>query len=254
MIAEDIVDEARRLMRAASDTSVRARVIGGVAVALHAPRGLPEPLQRPYADLDLVTVRNGGQQTTQFLVASGYQPNERFNALNSDERLVFYDTAHRRQVDVFVGTFRMCHELPIADRLHLESETAPLAELLLTKLQVVKLNQKDLKDAYALLLEHPVGNSDDDMINGQYIGQVLGSDWGLWRTSTRTLEVAKARLPESGLDERQQAVVRGRIDELSNAAEGASKSRKWRVRARLGDRVRWYEEPEEVEHQIGDLA
>lgn len=250
MTADDVVREAERLMAAANQARVKARVVGGVAVALHAPSGLPEPLQRPYRDLDLVAAPKSGRATLRFLVEMGYESNERFNAMNGHERLVVYDVKHGRQVDVFVGSFHMCHRIPIANRLDLDPKTVPLAELVLTKLQVVRLNEKDLKDIYGLLLEHEIGDNDDDTINAPYVAKLLAADWGLWRTAQATLETARTRLPASGLDGSQTATVSRRIDELWEVVEGAPKSVKWRARARVGDRIRWYEEPEEIDHRM----
>ena len=36
---------------------------------------------------------------------------------------------------------------------------------------------------------------------------------------------------------------------LRAAIEGAPKSGRWRLRARVGERVTWYAEPEEMEHR-----
>jgi hypothetical protein len=163
---------------------------------------------------------------------------------------VFYDLQHARQVDVFVGEFRMCHRLPIAERLHISSSTAPLAELLLTKLQIARVNQKDVKDIYTLLLEHEVGGGDDEVINAEYIAKLLSADWGLWRTSTGTLAQASAQLDAIGLQPEHRTIIATRIEQLRSVIDASPKSLKWRSRARVGERVRWYDEPEEVGHRI----
>lgn len=253
-IVSDAVGEARRLVAAGNEGGVCVRVIGGVAVAIHAPAGLPAPLTRSYGDIDLVTARKAGRATARFLADMGYQLNERFNAMNAYERLVAYDTDRGRQVDVFVGEFRMCHRLPIAERLELDEETAPLAELLLTKLQIVKLNEKDLQDIYGLLVEHPVGDRDEDAINGTYLGRLLGDDWGLWRTSRATVETAEQRLHGMGLAAGDERLIRERLTTLWEIVQATPKSRRWRLRSRVGERVKWYGEPEEIQHRTGTKA
>src|SRR3954451_14933552 len=130
-IHEDIVVEAMRVTDAAFGTKARLRVLGGVAVRLHTPEGVHPALARPYRDIDLVVPGKQGKATARLLTELGYMPNERFNAMNGASRLVFYDEEHGRQVDVFLGTFVMCHELPLADRLERDDPTVPLAELLL---------------------------------------------------------------------------------------------------------------------------
>src|SRR5207247_4413147 len=90
----------------------------------------------------------------------GYEPHVSFNALNSKERLLFFDEAHGRQVDVFVGSFRMCHQIPLEKRLEVDETSIPLAELLLTKLQVIELNEKTVGDTVAILHDSDLGSED----------------------------------------------------------------------------------------------
>src|SRR4051794_20520994 len=142
-IQEDIVAEALRVTDAAFAAKVRLRVLGGVAVGLHAPDGVHPALVRPYRDLDLATTRKEGRAAAQLLAELGYSPNERFNAMNGFSRLVFYDEQHSRQVDVFVGTFEMCHALPITDRLDPQPRTNPPAGPLLAKVPIFQIKPKD---------------------------------------------------------------------------------------------------------------
>jgi hypothetical protein len=244
----DIVDEARRVISAANDEQVLLRALGGVAVHLHATGGVHPGLSRSYADLDLVTTRKHGRPTAALMRQLGYEPNERFNAMNGATRLVFYDPDNGRRVDVFVGEFRMCHEIPIAARLHVDDQTVPLAELLLTKLQIVRLNEKDLHDIWAILLEHAVAEHDDDSVNSAHVAQLLAADWGLWRTTRQTIETARERLSASPLSASDRKLVDERLAALWLRIEAEPKGLRWRSRARLGDRSRWYEEPEEIAH------
>jgi hypothetical protein len=247
-IRPDIVDEARRVIACAHAEQVMLRVLGGVAVQLHTGGEVHPGLARPYRDIDLVTTRKQGRAAAQLLQELGYQPNERFNAMNGATRLVFYDPDHERQVDVFVGEFRMCHEIPIADRLDLDHETVPLAELLLTKLQIVHLNEKDLRDIWAILHEHDIAEHDHDAVNTAHVARLLAADWGLWRTSRQTIEAARGRLAEVPLDAADRRLLDERLGTLWERVEAEPKGLRWRSRAKLGDRTQWYEEPEEIAH------
>jgi len=242
----DILAEGERIAAAAARSGVPVRLLGGVAICMH---GVHSALARGYRDIDLATTRRGGRSTLQMLQDLGYTPNERFNALNGATRLVVYDEPNDRQVDVFVGEFKMCHAVPIADRLELDPRTVPLAELLLTKLQIVQLNAKDIFDIHALVLAHDVGEGDDGEINGAMIAGLLARDWGLWRTTRGSLETARAALAGTALSAAEQALVAERLDRLWARVEAEPKSMRWRTRARVGDRVRWYEEPEEIAHR-----
>jgi hypothetical protein len=172
--------------------------MGGVAVKMHAGDGVHPALQRPYRDIDLVARKKEGRKALSMLKAAGYEANDRFNAMNGGRRLVVYDMDNGRQLDVFVGEFEMCHKIPIAQRLELDPLTVPLAELLLTKLQVVHTNRKDVLDICAILLDHDDTDSDDDTVNGAYVASLLAGDWGLWRTTKGTIETTRGQL--SGID------------------------------------------------------
>jgi hypothetical protein len=247
----DIAAEARRIVIEAEAAGVTLRVLGGVAIQLQNPGAVPPGLARPYRDIDFVTVRKGGRPAARLFTDLGYLANERFNAMNGATRLVFYEDEHNRQIDVFVGEFRMCHLIPIADRLHLEPETVPLAELLLTKLQIVHLNEKDLRDIWALLYAHDVSEHDDDAINAAFVARALAADWGLWRTSRQTVETARARLETAALDDEGRALLRSRLERLWDRVEAEPKGLRWKSRARIGDRTKWYDEPEEIAHESG---
>ena len=177
----------------------------------------------------------------------GYEPNKTFNAMHGARRLLFYDEPNGRQIDVFVGTFEMCHQLPLEQRLEVEPMTLPLADLALTKLQIVKLNRKDAYDLYSLLLTHEVSDHDDETINAQWIAELCGRDWGLFRTVQLNLERLRAELEVPELTAQELDVIRRRLEQIQEAMERAPKTGKWKMRARVGDRVRWYEDPEEVE-------
>jgi hypothetical protein len=240
-ILADIVEEGRRVLAAATRDNVPLRLLGGVAVRLRSA-GLPLALQREYKDLDFVTTKKGSGGTQALLKGLGYEPQVGFNAMNARERLLFFDDAHGRQVDVFVSSFRMCHEIPLERRLDAQSDTVPLAELVLTKLQIIELNEKDVRDAVALFVEHEVTDHDGG-INGTRIAELCGDDWGLWRTITRNLDSVRDHLPSYDVDHDRAAAG---LAALQERIEAAPKSRGWRLRDKVGERKRWYELPEEV--------
>lgn len=245
----DVVVEATRLIAAADADGCTVRVMGGVAISMHAADGIHPALRRTYRDIDLVTAKRDGRRALKLLETAGYEPNERFNAMNGGRRLVVYDMQNGRQLDVFVGDFAMCHKLPIADRLHVDPTTLPLAELLLTKLQVVHTNRKDMLDICAILLDHEVGDQDDNMINAGYVASLLAADWGLWRTSRGTIETTRGQLAELDLGPDDRELIDRRLTELWQRIEQQPKSLRWRSRAKIGERTRWYEEPEEIGHR-----
>ena len=241
-IDADVVAEGVRVLSAAREQNLPLRLLGGVAVRLRAQNGLPPALERTYGDLDFVTAKRGSGPAQKLFRELGYEPHVSFNALNSKERLLFFDTEHDRQVDVFVGAFRMCHEVPLEGRLELDETSIPLAELLLTKLQVIELNEKDIRDAVAVLHDRELGDEDGDTVNAGRIARLCCEDWGLWRTITRNLEACRQHAGDYG---EELAGVAGRFRELEERIEAEPKSRAWRLRAKIGERKRWYDLPEE---------
>jgi hypothetical protein len=246
MIEADVVSEGQRLLARAAEENVPLRLLGGVAIKLRAPGELPAAFTRKYADLDFVTKKKSAGSAAELFRAEGYEPHVAFNALHGTERLLFFDNGNERQVDVFVGGFKMSHAVPVAKRLELEPDTLPLAELLVTKLQIAELNEKDVRDALALFDAHPVEERDGDAINSACIAGMCCTDWGLCRTLTGNLAACRDHLANYDLPEDEKARLRGEMDALLDRIEREPKSRKWKLRARIGERKRWYALPEEV--------
>jgi hypothetical protein len=244
MIEPDVVSEGQRLLARAAEVEVPLRLLGGVAIRLRAPGELAPAFRRSYADLDFVTTKKGSRGAEKLLRQEGYVAHVAYNALHGGERLLFFDDDHERQVDVFVGTFSMCHKVPLGDRIEVDPTSIPLAELLLTKLQIAELNEKDIRDALALVEGHPVGDTDGETINAARIAALCAADWGLWRTITGNLDTCCALVP--GYDVPNRSEVEARLQELLHRIEVEPKTRSWKLRARIGDRKRWYQLPEEV--------
>jgi hypothetical protein len=244
MIEADVVSEGQRLLARAAEAGVPLRLLGGVAIRLRAPRELLPAFRRTYADLDFVTAKKEAGRAAELFRNEGYEPHVAFNALHGKERLLFFDVDHDRQVDIFVGAFAMSHKIPLDARLEVDPVSIPLAELLLTKLQIAQLNEKDIRDALALLEGHPVGDADGETVNAGRIAALCAADWGLWRTITGNLDTCCALAP--GYEVPNRAEVEARLQELLHRIEAEPKTRSWKLRAKLGDRKRWYELPDEV--------
>ncbi len=247
----DLSEEAGRLLTEVAAAGVPARLIGGMAIRLLLGPRLDPIFEREIADLDFVCDSGAGSSLGKVLVAAGYLGDEQFNALNGARRLLFVDPVHGRQIDVFVGRFEMCHELPLAERIGVHQDTLPAAELLMTKLQIVELNRKDQRDAFALLDGAEVGIGDvaadgAPAIDATRIASLTSQDWGLQRTFDLNLERLRGSLEALELDPDRRAAIGTRVDRLAAAMEDAPKSRRWKLRARIGERKQWYEEPEEV--------
>jgi hypothetical protein len=246
------IDEAARVIDAAAAAGVQLRLTGGVAIASISPSALREPLRRLYNDIDYVSRGRDQRQVEELFAGLGYHAEDEFNSLHGEHRLFFIDRENSREADVFVDKVDACHRLDLADRLRIAERTIPPADLLLSKLQVVETTPKDYTDAIAVLCDHEVVEEDGATgISLTRIEDVCCSDWGWWRTVTMvgasTLEMADRLAGE----ERIPGAAPSRLRRVLERLDSAPKSRKWKLRARVGDRVRWHEEPEGLEHTYG---
>jgi hypothetical protein len=242
----DLVAESQRVLAAARQRGVVVRLAGGLAIRHLCPSASEPPLRRPYADLDLAIAGGGVHRPlTDLLRSLGYLPNSTFNALNGSTRLQFIDSANARHVDVFVDAVRMCHVIDFKDRLLLCEDTLSPADLLLTKLQIVELNDKDVLDTLALLQDLDLAHGTGAGIDVDHLERVWGDDWPLWRTSQLTLEKIRNAAP-AVVGEAASAQILRSVASLRTLLDSGRKTLRWKVRARVGERIRWYELPEEV--------
>lgn len=258
----DPLAESLRIVEVADARGLTLRLMGGMAIRAHAPRW-PARTRRTEVDLDFATTSRDRAAVYAMLAEEGYTPDKQQNALFGRKQAYFVDVPRKRPVDVLVDTLEMCHRLEFGPRLGMSRPTLPLAELLLSKLQVVKINRKDVLDALILLAEHPLADDDGvdalhgpGAINVRRIVDITANDWGWWRTVTGNLDKLEQYLAtdfqpddlDLGTGEAVHYDVATQIAGLRSAMDAAPKSSRWKLRARVGERVTWYAEPEEMEH------
>jgi len=228
------------------------RLMGATAIYYRCPnsRSIIDVMNRPLTDLDFVTSSKYVRHIPDFFANLGYEGNDRVNALFGLRRQIYTDARSRRHVDVFVDKLSFCHQIDLTDRLEVDPITLGLADLLLEKMQIVKMNEKDAKDSVILLLNHDLSDHDGDDINAGYIATLLAADWGFYYTVTTNLKkTAEYADSLTILDSEQKNVIRTRIHSLLERIERQNKSLGWKVRARIGTSKKWYDDPEDVENR-----
>lgn len=222
-------------------------------MAIRCPSALGAPLSRRYMDIDVVGHRKETGKINQLFKELGYKPRERFNAIHGT-RLIFNDLKNLRRVDVFLDVFQMCHKFDFKNRLELEPRTISVSDLLATKLQIVEINEKDVKDILAMLLDHDTSAEEvQDKINTTYIAKLCAEDWGTYKTFMANLGKLDGYASRLGLDEERRRLAGGRIERLRKTIEEIPKTVGWRMRAAVGERKRWYELPE-ADQQVVDFG
>lgn len=245
--ATDALVEATMLARQSADAGVPVKLLGGLAVRVLCPEFPPR--RRTGQDMDFACRSQDRRKVLSVLEELGCEGDRRFNALNGD-RQMYLTSPEGRPIDVIVDRLVMCHTLDFRPTFDRRPLTLDVVDVLLSKLQIVEINEKDVRDACQLMARFEVLDGPGDGIDGQRFDKVLGGDWGWWRTVTKNLEKIVGLLGETpelappGALRDPAATARA----LLERAEAAPKSAKWKMRAKLGERARWYELPEEVDH------
>ena len=239
--------EGRRLIIEAAALGLSIRLLGGVAIWVRASDETRGLLGRHYPDLDFAAHGKQSRALRRFLEESGYKPLRTFNATHGARRLLYHAPDGSFQIDLFLDVFEMCHKLDFSERLEVEDATLPAAELLLTKLQIVRVNRKDIGDVLMLLCDHELAAADGpSLLNVDRVATVCAADWGLYTTTSDNLGTVREMVPDFGFGGEAITTLTERIDGLTRHLEAAPKSRTWKLRAKIGRRLRWYEEVEEV--------
>jgi hypothetical protein len=242
--------EAARLVDAANAEGVTLRLLGALAFATRCPDHayLQDQLGRVYTDIDFGGYGKQVRQIQQLLAREGYVEDGAVYVESQGTRLVLKHPHTRLHLDVFLDQLDFCHTVAWNGRLELDARTIPLAEMLMQKMQIVEINEKDLIDTIMLLLEYPLGDDDDAHINIALVAGVCAKDWGWWRTLTMNLDKVRqmaATYPQ--LTDVQKARVSEQVVTALDRIESTPKSMGWKLRSRVGDRKKWYQE-------VGELA
>ncbi len=252
--ADDPLPEAIALARGAAEAGLGLKLLGGLAIRVLCPEFPPR--LRAGQDMDFACLSKGRKHVASYLEKNGCQPDRRFNNLNGD-RQMYFTAPSGRPIDVIVDRLNMCHTLDLRPAFGRLPLTIDAVDVLLSKLQIVELNEKDARDTLHLLSGVPVTGSEaagsdggGASIDSDRFGRLLGADWGWWRTVTGNLKKLPALADEHPelLPPNPPLDAVGQSRSLLELAESASKGVKWKLRANMGDRVRWYELPEEVDH------
>jgi hypothetical protein len=243
-------NELKRIVKASSDAGILLRVIGSLAFQMHCPEFgyLQAAMGRAYTDIDFAAYGRQSKQVQGLLTSLGYTENREVFIVSEGERAIFDKPEAGLHVDVFYEKLDFCHTIYWKDRLGVDAPTIPLAELLLEKMQIVKINEKDVIDTIMLLLEHPLGDDDKETINVKRVAKLCADDWGLWRTTTMNLDkVEKLAQQYKQLTAEQKNKIESQVKVALERLENEPKPLAWKLRAQVGDRVKWYKDVDEVQ-------
>jgi hypothetical protein len=236
-------------MTLARESGLTLRLLGAVAFARRCPNHayLRERLGRHFTDIDFAAYGRDAEGIRAMLKDAGYVDDPHVYVGSEGSRLVAEHPGIGMHIDVFLDKLEFCHTVRWKDRLEIDRETIPLAELLLQKMQIVETNEKDLIDTITLLLEFPLGDSDVDTINIERVAQVCGKDWGWWRTLTMNLDKVRQMADHyAELTDEEKRRVADQVAAALDRIEAEPKSMSWKLRAKVGDRKKWYRDVDEL--------
>ena len=242
----EYVDRALELVEQAREHRIELRILGSLAYRIHCPQNVAlfEKMERDLTDVDLAARSDQRKEIRAFMRDRGYVIDQDLVVATEGRRYAFSAPSWSSMVvDVFFDELYFCHPIPLRDRLALDYPTITPTDLLLEKMQIVEINPKDVKDAFVLLLEHGLDSESKEGIDARYIAKLLADDWGFYYTVTRNLEKLRRDVADYGaLAEPQRKVINARIAQLEQTIEGTPKTTRWKLRARIGPRKKWYQD------------
>jgi len=250
----DFVNEAIQIVKKAEENGLTLRVLGATAFRIHCPEHVHVHVSmgRDITDIDFAAYAREGEKVEKFLARDHFQSERHQASLTPGlfaGRHIYENPETGLHVDIFEDELNMCHVVNFRDRLHLDTPTITLADLALEKLQIVKLNEKDIRDMLMLFASHPVGEIEQETINGKYIAGIMSRDWGFYYTTTMNLGKIRKGLEryKDLFTAQDNQNIHARLIHLEQRIEKAPKSLAWKARAAVGTRMQWYNDVEEVE-------
>jgi len=241
----NFVDEAVRIVREAEKQRVILRMMGATAIRLHCPSftRLHRDLGREISDIDFVGYNKQTSKISKVFESLNYATRPLSYSFVQAGRLIFTENRTGGHADVFLNRLEMCHTIDYTQRLEIDNPTVPLAELLLQKMQIVQISEKDVIDTIVLLREHEIGDGDTEMVNAAYIAKLLSNDWGFYYTVTTNLQKVKSLVVDFRvLDNQDKQVVTEKIGRTVSLIEAEPKNRSWNARAKVGTKKKWYKD------------
>jgi hypothetical protein len=249
-VREKFENELQRIIAASDNAGIIMRVIGSLAFQMHCQKFgfLQAAMGRAYTDIDFAAYHRQTKEIQALMAGLGYHENREVFIVSEGYRAIYERPEVGLHIDIFFEKLDFCHVISWKDRLEVDHPSIPLAEMLLEKMQIVQINEKDIIDTIMLLLEHTLGDQDREMVNIKRIAELCSQDWGLWRTTTMNLE--KVRQLAQGyqvLTSEQKGTIDSQVKAALARIDSQPKPLAWRLRARVGDRVKWYKDVDEVQ-------
>ncbi len=243
---EVFLEEGKRLVEEGEKRGIILRVMGPLALHYYFPdrielyQRLERLGERYFTDIDFASYGKTRKKLMDFFKEMGYECELQTMAMTGKTRQIYYG-GKVPMIDVFLDELNYCHKVEFKDRLELDRYSIPLADILLQKLQIWEINDKDLKDIEFLFIVSEFGDDDDNKINQSYIARRFADDWGFWYTATTNLDRVKQHVDGvAALTDEEKARVKEMADRLRARIDAEPKTKGWEKRAKKGTKKIWY--------------
>jgi hypothetical protein len=248
-----LLEVGKQLVSQGEERGVTLRILGHLAIRDHVQehQKLLDQLERvPTHDIDFMGYSKEMTEVDKMFLELGYKPDPSvaFSAEYGVQRLIYHHREQEIMAEIFLDELNMAHSLDFRRRLELDSPTISLVDLLLSKLQIQDISEKDIKDLIVLLAEHELGSGGREQVDVDYLLKLTSDRWGLYYTAKKNLSMIKEFVATYNVvDDATRADVIAKVEEISKRAEEEPKTMKWKLRAKVGTRVKWYQDVGNVE-------
>lgn len=242
------IDRAYDILDMANECHLTLRLVGALAFHVHCPRYnyIQKETRRYFTDIDFMAYIEHKAAIENLFTELGYVADIRVKSVPHLKRSIFFTRDHRWHSDVFYDVLDFSHQIDFRGRLEIDYPTVSLVDLLLEKMQIVQLNEKDVIDTLMLLREHDVGSTDDEAVNVDYLAQVCRADWGLWKTVTTNLDKVDRLIDDyEVLTAHDREIIHDRLRRVVARIEQEPPTLRWKLRSRIGERLKWYRDVDE---------
>jgi hypothetical protein len=248
----DRINESLRIINEGKKQGAILRMIGGLAVRAHCED--LEFCEREYGDIDLVALGKQAVEIRSTFESLGYSEDQLVARSTDGARLLFQREDSDDHVDVFLDKLRMEHTIDLRKRLQIEKLTISVSDILITKLIIHDMNEKDFRDIFTIVKDMNLGNQDGKgVINMEYIATLCSKSWGLFQDIICNLDRCVKVLGFYGFSQSENDRIREKFVTIQRAIESKQKSLKWKLRRLLGNKLPVREVVVEEDLQVADL-
>lgn len=241
---QSLLDVAVSVINTLAARRIVARLFGGLSIEVIAPWKDIFGIDRPVKDIDIIVPRSSMITAMDVLSIDGWKMNGRNQRINSGILVCAIDNTSGTRLDMYADPVILNQTLYFGQRLRILEKTLTPVDLLISKLQIVNITDRDLDDICALAGGCQVAAVDSpSTLNAERLKIICSNSWALQYTSIGNLDAAERRAgTHRDIQEERLARILQNVSLLRNICTDCPKSWTWRLRAKIGPLLPWYEQ------------